>query len=221
MAKDQMTLKEIKSQDPFEEFLFHAADYVYRRRKTFTIITILILCLLIVIFSGFFWKRHSDRLQSEAFYEIEKMISNEESHNNKEILSSLQAFSQRYGESKQGVLAKFYAAQYYAKEKQFDKAVIELQEVVELFETTSPLRVLAIIYLSNAYRDMGKPQKSLELMESAELTQLGDTRLMELAEIHLALGDKNKSREVLQTLLSDYPSSGYKNKANELIKRLQ
>ena len=221
MSKDNLTLKEIKSQDPFEEFLFHAADYIYRRKTTFTYIVIALLCVLVAIFGGFFWKKHSDKLQSEAFYEIEKMITSPEKVSNEQILTSLDSFYKKYGATRQGVLAKFYTGQFYAEDKQYDQAIKELEESIELFEKSSPFRVLAIIYLANVYRDMKQPQKAIDLLEGINVDLLEDARMFELAEVYLSLDDKKKGGDILKTLVSDFPNSGYKQRANDLIKKIQ
>lgn len=218
MSKETLTIKEIKSQDAFETFLFEAADYIFKRRKLFIVLIIVFLAFLLAVFGGFVWKRHADRIRSEAFYQIEKAIDS--SYGNESVLSSIEAFLAKYKNTQQGIIANFYGGRLYLDEKMYDKAEESFQTVVQNLEKTSPLRVLAVISLSNVFQAQGKYQKSIDILENFESSILEETRLFELGEAYIAAGKYKQGESVMKSLLDEYPNSGYKQKAETLLKTM-
>ena len=221
-AQQGETTEHLKT-DFMDEFLFHAANFVYMRKKLFISLALLLVIMLISGYGTFRFIQHKDDLRNEKIFEIEKIIhdtSLSEENRFKKAIPLLDNCVKEYEGTKQYTLALFYRSGLNYKQKQYAEAESDLKGVLLDVEKQSELFVLASLYLANVFRDQQKTEQAVEVLQAAKTESMADIVLMELANIYDTTDQKDKARETLQILTQDYPKSNYAGKAKQLLEML-
>lgn len=218
---------ETLQRDFFDEFLFHAANYIYVRRKFFISLSVIILVVIVSGYSTIKYLEYADNLRNEKLFEIEQIIydaslSNEEQ--SKMAMPLIEQFLSENPDTPQYELASFYRAGLAFKDGELEMAEEELKSLSASMEPGTDLSFLANLYLVNVLRDQNKTDEAVEILEliksEAKSDALIDIVLMEQAELYMEKNQSDKAKESLEILLKDYPQSVYVNKARQMLELL-
>ncbi|MBU2644206.1 tetratricopeptide repeat protein [bacterium] len=222
-AENQPAPDEELKQDRLDDFLFHAANYIYVRRKLFIALAIALAVILSSAYGAFRYVQYLDNIRNEELFAIEKIIHNRgltETQQMEQALPLLNRFIDSHPDTRQFILALLYRGGLYNSQLKYAEAEKDFETVRASLERDSELYVLASIYLSNVLWDQKKPSQAIEVLQSAQSEKMGDIVLMEMAELYLQTDQKNKARDTLEILLKDYPQSPHKVRAEQLLKLL-
>ncbi len=209
--------------DLLDDFLFHAANYVYVRRKLFISLAVAVVAAICAVWGTFRFIEYRENQRDEKLFRVERVIFDtvlSKDQKSKKALPLLQEFLDEYSGSEQAALALFYRAGLYFNKKEYSKAEQDLNELLTHLEPGSDLFFLASLNLANVLRDQNKAEEAIEILQSAKADALTDIILMEQAEMLISVDQKDKAKELLQVLMKDYPESYYATKAKQLLEIL-
>ena len=211
--------KALKS-DFMDDFLFHAANYIYVRRKLFIALSIVVVVLICSGWGTFKYIEYRNTMRNEALFNIENIIFDttlSDSQKDEQAFPLLESFLKDYPDSAQSKLALFYRAGLNFSQKKYKESETDLRTLLSSLETGSDLFFLASLNLSNVLRDQNRIDEAVEILKAAKTDAMSDIILMEQAELFMSVDQQDKAKEVLQILLKDYPESYYANKAKQLL----
>lgn len=209
--------------DFLDDFLFHAANYIYVRRKIFITIAVVLVVVLLSSYGTYTYIEYRDTQRNEQLFKIERIIfdtSLELDQQLDQAMPLLNTFISEHEDTEQQILARFYRAGLYFETNNYEEAAEDLKKVIAAQEPGSDLYVLASIHLANVMRDQGNANDAVEILQAAKTEAMTDIVLMEQAEIYMSSNQNDKARETLQVLLKDYPKSFYASKAKQLLEIL-
>ncbi len=209
--------------DLMDDFLFHAANYIYVRKKLFISLAIALIVILLSGYGIFRFIQYKDNLRNEEIFKIERIINDsslKEDQRYKSVIPLLDSFIKEHDGTSQYTIALFYRSALYSKNNQFQKAEKDLGTVLSTVESNSGLFVLASLHLANVLRDQQKVEQAIEILQAAKTENMTDIILMELAEIYLETNQNEKAKQTLKNFLQDYPNSSYSKKAKQMLERL-
>ena len=210
--------------DFLDDFLFHAADYVYRKRKLFISLAVFVAAVVIVGYSSYRYIQYTINQRNEQLYAIEKIIQNREIADAQRFEASLpllNSFIEAHPDTNQQNIALFYRSRLYFDQKKYTEAETDLKKLLSSLEKESDLFVLASLYLSNVLVDQQKADQAIEILENARTEYMTDIILMALSEIYLNTLQKDKAKQTLEILMTDYPNSMYNQRAKQLLNLLR
>ena len=213
----------LEKADLVDDFMFNAADYIYRRKKLFISLGIAIALIIISAYGTISFFKYRDNLRHEALFQIEKLMNDSslsQAQHFKKGIPLLNKFIEENPDTKQYHLALFYRSGLYFRQKQFHKAEKDLRVLTASLNKDSELFILASVYLSNVLQDQQKIDQAIEVLEVAKTKKMTDIILMELSEVYLNSLQKEKAKHTLEILLKDYPQSVYNRRAKQLLKTL-
>ncbi len=215
--------QEALKSDLLDDLLFHAANYIYVRKKFFISLVVI---LLVTLFSGygtFRFIQYKDDQRNEGLFKIEKVIYDSaltDAQQAEQALPLLNEFIENYSGTDQHKIAQFYRAGLYYKKSDYVNSERDLNSLLAELEAGSDLFVLASLYLANVLRDQDKIEEALDVLRKAKTENMADIILMEEAEIYMRNNQDDKAKETLEVLLKDYPKSVYMSKAKQLLEML-
>ena len=119
---------------------------------------------------------------------------------------------EKYSGRKGGKLARFtYAEMCYAA-GDYDKAIANFNKLLEDFNDEPFLKNLILSGLGYSYKEKTDYKTSVKYFEMIVTTpdySIKDDALFNLGELYAAIGDKDKSIDAFQKILSDNPASMY------------
>jgi len=222
-TKNTSEPKEELQRDLLDDFLFHAANYIYVRRKLFITIMVVLAVAILSTYGSFSYLQYRDNQRDEKLYAIEKIIGNTQipaAQRLEKAMPLLNQFLEENPDTRQATLALLYRGGLYHANTQFSKAETDLSTVRASQEKDSELYLLASLYLSNVLRDQAKPESAIEILQSAQSGKLSDLLLIEMAELYYQNTQNDKAKEKLEILLKDFPKSPYAEKAKQLLNQL-
>ncbi len=216
------TPEDLKS-DLLDDFLFHAANYIYIRRKLFIAIAVVILTAIGSVYGGFRYIQYRDNMRNETLFAIEQKVfdaslSDEERF--KSVMPILNTFIDENPDTRQQIIALFYRSNLNYQKQLYSEAEADLKDLLSYVENQSELFVLASLHLSNVLREQKKYEEALEILTAAKTDLMTDIILMEQVEVYIAEKKNDMAKQTLQILLQDYPKSLYANKAKQLMEML-
>ena len=209
--------------DLFDDFLFHAADYVYRRRKLFISLAIIIVVIVVSGYGTYRFFQYQINQRNEQLYIIEEYLQKKEITEEKRFEATmplLNTFIEAHPETSQQHIALFYRSRLNFDQKRYLEAENDLRNLLSLLEDGSDLFVLSSLYLSNVLVDQQKDDQAIKILENARTENMADIVLMALSEIYINTNQKDKAKRTLAVLTNDYPNSLYIQRARQLLSLL-
>ncbi len=214
---------ELERTDAFDEFLFHATNYVYKKRKLFITFGVVFLATLLGIYGIDWYIGYQNNLRNEGLFKIESTIRDtktSELERFEKAIPIINEFLTKNSSTKQAEIALFYRSSLYFQQKKYVEAEKDLRTVLELLDKPSDLHVLASVYLSNILRDQGKIDDAIGILQSAKSEIMTDVIMMEIAETYISSDKKEDAKNTLESILKDYPDSLYKSRITQLLATL-
>lgn len=223
MATTVDVTEEQKGQTPaptVDDFFFHAADYVYKHKKKFMVLTGVLIAIFLAAYAINWYLEKQDTHRNEELYKIEKVLDDRSLSDEKRFekgLPALNDFLVKFENSNQAKIALFRRGSLYFDQKKLTEAEADLTKLLEKLEKTSGIYVLTNIYLANVLRDQGKAQESIQILEGVKSETMTDLVLLELAEAYLGTGQNDKAKINLTALTEDHAKSIYANRAKQML----
>ena len=209
--------------DLLDDFLFNAADYVYRRRKLFISLAVALVAIAVAGYGTYSYIQYKINQRNEQLFAIEQVVQNKESGVDQlfnKAIPMLNEFIENYPNTSQQHLALFYRSRLYFDQKKYPEAESDLKGILEMLEKDSDLFILASLYLSNVLVDQQKNDEAIDILENARTENMTDIILMALAEIYMDTLQTDKAKQTLEILTRDYPNSLYVQRAKQLLSLL-
>ena len=203
-------------------FVERIRAYLFRHRKFFMSFTAAIVVIIVAIFSLDYYQTYQQKKIAAAFYEVEKSIDIQDADATElqENLTALQQFISLYPKSRHSVIARFYTAHIYYKQKKWKAAIEVLEEITVTQEEDSLFHIIASMYLVNAYVEKGDINRSIELLEQNQYSAIGDYRIFELAMLYIIDKKTSLAKDRLKFLIDEYKEGEYKELAIKIRKIL-
>jgi tetratricopeptide (TPR) repeat protein len=220
-----MTRHQLKEQDEITTKLHTFTDLVVARKKELTTAGI-VLAVLIVVIAG--WRFYSSRRDASAQTQLSQAINifndtiniKSDKERYEKTLAEAQKTRDQYGSLPAGTIALYYIALSQEGLGDKDKAIQNLQEVVQRGDAA--IKPVAQFALGGIYAKHGDNQKAIEAYK-----QLFDgdgyskpAVAYEMAKVYEAANQLDQAKEYYQKLVSEFPESPFRQNADEALKRL-
>ena len=202
------------SQPGLDDFFFHAADFIYRRRKAFIILGVLVLAAIVLTYAGFQIKAKQDLARAESLYQFQKSMREADFLERKG--AGLNAFIQENQGTKEGYTALLQRSAIYYQKGDLLKTEHDLLNLTQQLSPESGLYPLAVLFLSNILRDQGKATEAISILVEAKSKRDSDVILVELAETYFDLKNYQEAKSVLLQLQGEHPDSLFLERAKRL-----
>ncbi|PCI30483.1 MAG: hypothetical protein COB67_01495 [SAR324 cluster bacterium] len=216
----EVITEEVPQAPVMDDLFFHAADYIYKRKKLFTGLAIVVVAILLAAYGITQFIEYKQDLRNQALFQIETTLNDSQLSNTQKLETAIPPLSQfilEHQGTSQASIALFHRGSLYFNNQKLKEAEGDLRSVLSLLEKDSGFYVLGSVYLANILRDQDKGQQAIEILQAAKSVVMTDIILMELAETYLSLENKDQARQMLETLMKDYPTSLYQDRAKRLL----
>ena len=206
-----------------DDFFFHAADYIYKRKKFFTILAISVISLLLIGYGISWYLQYQDEKRDTELFQIEQIIQDKELKKTEKFskaLPLLNSFIDQNSGSDQVRIAIFQRANLYSSNGKLKEAEGDLQRLLSSSTKGEGFYVLISIYLANTLRDQGLDEQAVEVLQNAQSEVMTDVVLMELAEMYISQEKKTEAKQNLDALIKDFPTSLYQERAKRMLEQL-
>jgi tetratricopeptide (TPR) repeat protein len=219
-----MSRHELKSQDEFTTTLQRFTEFVYNRKKQIIRGLSIAAGLAAMILVWFLYSANRNaNAQAQlsaaiSIYNDPSIATDKERY--EKTLAEAQKTYDDYGSTAIGPIAKYFVAM--SKEGLGDRAgaVQTLQEVIESGD--GEIRNVAQFALGGIYKRSGEFQKAIDiykpLFDSGGYSK--SALAIELAELHEANKQLDQAKEYFQRIISEFPDSPFRQRADQALKRL-
>lgn len=214
---------ELIQKDFLDDFFFHAANFLYKKRKIFISAGIICLVVFLAGYGANKYIKYKEDLRNRALFKIEKIIYDSkisQAELEKQALPAIDIFLKENAGAKQAMIALFYRGNILYKAKKYQDAQADLEKALSGLDKKSPLFVLGSVYLSNILRDQKKFDDAISVLVKAKSGLMGDIVMMELSEAYISNDNSEKAKETLEAFVKDYPKSQYIERAKQLLAML-
>ena len=226
MAKKKLTRKELlKEPDQFMTFSgkFFRFATEYKSQIVYGILGVIVVILAVTAFHYF-----SDRAENRAFMLLKKgmdlySLTLDKKDPRQAFLAVEKDFDDlfnKYGKKDGGRFARLIFANMCFDAGEIDKAIDMYQQSLKDFSHQPSLRNFVLSGLAHAYqakKDDVNAAKYFESIIEGTGTTLKDDALFNLGMLYAKMGQKQKSEETFEKLVSDYSDSIYIEIAKEKI----
>ncbi|MGK0288873.1 MAG: putative negative regulator of RcsB-dependent stress response [bacterium] len=225
MAQELVVNKEehIIKPDSVDDYLFHAVDYVYKKKALFISLAVGIIVLILSGVLGYQWLEKKAVERSSDLYEIELVIKDKNlsfANKNTQVTKLVQNFQTNHKGSLEQSVASFYQAQLLYSAKKYKESEKIFKNVITSLEGDSAIKSLATLYLSHVYRDQQKLDDAIRTLSSLNTDWMPSVRLIELIELYVVKGDKKAAKQNLEVFLKEFPNSSYSSRASQILSSL-
>ena len=224
MTRTRLSRHELKSQDEITSTLQRFTESAYNRKKEiFTALGIAAVVALAVLGWVLYSANRNANAQAQLstainFYNDTNIATDKERF--EKTLAEAQKTYDTYSSTSIGPIAKYYVGM--SKEGLGDTAgaVQDLQEVISSGDEA--VRSVAQFAVGAIYKKSGDYPKAIEVYK--ELYDSGGSSksaiTLELAELHEANKQLDQAKDYYQKVISDFPDSPFRTRADQALKRL-
>jgi predicted negative regulator of RcsB-dependent stress response len=206
--------------DFMDDLMFNAANYLYVRRKLFITLAIGLLVIIVSAYGGYRFLEYRDTQRHEMLYRAESIINDPQLSDSERFQRAMPVLDECVGSfegTRQFPLALLYRGSLYYEQQRYAEAEADLKQVLTVLDKSADLHILASIYLANILQDQKKMDEAVAVLHDAKGEKMTDVILMELAEAYINAGQNEDARQMLETLIKDYPDSGFSQRAQQLM----
>ncbi len=217
MAAPKKSRKELlKKTDEFITFtgklIRFIADY---QKQIFYILCAVVAVALVIIGYQFF----AQRSEAKAFSMLEKTMAKYEARKKatsadeayRNVSGEFQRIVEKYGGNAAGKLARVSYANISYNAGDYQKAIELYKPALNDFKDHPLVYNFILSGLGYAYQQMGEDRNAAMYFEKVASTDssIRDEALFNLGLLYESLGDRNKSYQAFQQILSNFPNSMY------------
>ncbi|MDT8445330.1 MAG: tetratricopeptide repeat protein [bacterium] len=204
---------------PVDDVFFHLADYLYRHRKLFIGLLALVFALILVGLGVQEYLKAQDQDRDLRLYQIEQQMSQVDQMD--QAAEALAAFAASEQGTPQARIARLHRANLLSAKKDYLGAQFELDQLLNQTDPKSGFYAVVQVYLANVLRDQNKLDEALAALGRGNAQVLQDALSVEKAETLMLLKKPDEARALLERLLSEYPDSLYRQRAQQLLNVLK
>lgn len=206
--------RELEQLDPFQEFMIKVVGYCKQYQKQLFLIGIAVI-VVIAVFSGIM---HSfKKAENTASVMLSRTLTVYEREKDPEkgyakVEKDFQSIFSDYANTTAGKLARIEFARICYNASKYDLSQQYYEQALELFENRKPLKnfiLSALGHVSLAKKDTKTAEKYFSRVESSTTDLLKDEAQFALALISETAGDKEKSRQHYEKIVTEYENSLY------------
>ncbi len=207
MSPQRITKKEIK-QDKFVTFSFKLSEWIQKHLNQVLTVAGAVIVVTAVVFYLVSSQAKRERQASELFGKANLEL---QSGNISQAVSDLQTLVSRYGSSEMAGQATYYlaSANYYAKD--YAQAEIWFQKYLDQYGQDVLLSSSSQAGIADCHVQMGDYAQAGEEFSKAvsmyPASFLAPQYLMQAASAYAKADQKDRAREALDKVISDYPDS--------------
>lgn len=219
MARDAISKDELK-RDPFQEWMFHAIDYVHKRRRRFIAGGVALVAVVGTAGGLVLNQRMTARAMADAFNEVEGIFHDRELPKAERIGKSrvgLKAYLLDYRDSALAPYAWMHLAALAIEDQDPAEAEKAYRAVIDNSGASSSLVVIAQIALAKLREDSGQLAESSEIYRSIPPDRYGDLAALSLGRIALEEHNVEEARAQLEIVSQQYPDSSLAAQAQQAL----
>ena len=214
-SKKRVTRKQLlKEPDEFITFTGKMIEFS-RKYRTLVLYGATAFCIIILSITGF--RYYTNWKEKKAFSSLDQVMSAykktlEDKSDLTDVKNDFQAVVDKYSGYAGGKMARVVYANICYRTGDLDTAITLYTEALEDFRDDIPLRYFIQTSLGYAYeakRDFEKATSYFDEIASAGNAVMNDEVLFNLARLYDEAGNKRKSTETYNRILSDYTDSPY------------
>ncbi len=187
-------------------------EFIQKNQKTLIIIVAAILVVVLAIFGLRKWVfQPRENRAAEEMFAAEQWFAQqdyEKALNGDDTFRGFLSVADKYGSTKAGKLARYYAGSSYLHLGKYDEAISWLKKYKAKDTFTGALCAMMI---GDAYLELGNSQEAVKYYnKSASINAnyvTSPTALFKAGMTYLSLNDKKHALECFQKVKSDYPES--------------
>ena len=218
MAKKRKSRKELLKKP--DEFLSTSAKSIQWASQNLKLIGIGIggIALALALFVGLrFYSNHAENAASASLELCKGKYASAEAKDGplmayQQVSQDFQEFLDKHGSKKIGQLGKIHYANICYKAGQYDQAADLFLQSQSRLSSDSSLTAFVMAGLAYSYEALKKYPEAIaafERIRSAPLPLLKDEALYHLGNLYAHTGENEKSQQMYQQLLKEYPESIY------------
>jgi TolA-binding protein len=217
--------RDLNNPDEFISFWTKAFDFITAHKVQVSCALGLFLVLLIVaVTSLYFLKQSEDKafsLLEQGINKYQTLLKTEDPDKAyRDAGKDFEQIIKKYPGRKGGKLARLFYADICYDNKDYDKAIILYNPLLADFNDQPFLKNLVLNGLGYSYeakKDYKTASEYFEMVATDQDYPIKDEALFNLGEIYAAVGNKDKSKNAFEKILSDYPESMYTEIVKEKI----
>ncbi|MDX2471945.1 MAG: tetratricopeptide repeat protein [SAR324 cluster bacterium] len=220
MTEEILPLEEAPVKPAMDDFFFHAADFVYRRRKTFINLGIAIVVIIVAVYLVIQGIKRAEVKRAEALYAIQqKMVAS--GGNGRTFLEAHGTELNDFIKENQGTpeekIALFERSNLFYSTLKYAEAEADLNKIIVELKPEAGLFPVANLFLANILRDQNRAEEAIVLLKSALNKRPSDMILIEIAEAYYGLSKFDQAKQNINDLKSQFPQSPYLERAERLL----
>jgi TolA-binding protein len=207
MSPQRITKREIK-QDKFVTFSFKLTEWIQKHLNQVLTVAAAVIVVTAVVVYLVSSQAQRERQASELFGKANLEL---QSGNISEAVSNLQTLVSRYGSSKMAGQATYYLASAYYYAKDYAQAETWFQKYLDQYDQDILLSSSSQAGIADCHVQMGDyAQAGEEFLKAASMypaSFMAPHYLMAAASAYANADQKDRAREALDRVISDYPDS--------------
>lgn len=205
--------KEILKPHKFEVWFYRVYQWFYRHKFTWLIGILVAIGLAFGIMQ---WLNAQQQQRQKAYFQLTQSL--QQAPSPEVALEKMQLFIADYANTKEAYLVRYQQA-LLLKDTNAEQAIAEFEKLYTALPNRSVLQSLAVFQLVDLYREADQGNETLELLQNLK-TDWEDLRLVELARTYILLNNPALAKVQLETLIVNFPDSGLRIQAEQLLQIL-
>ncbi len=220
MTEELLPIEEKPVKPAMDDFFFHAADFIYRKRKLFINLAIAIIVIIIAVYLVIQGIKRAEVKRAEGLYAIQQKMAASGGNSFKFLEdhgSELNDFILETQGTPEEKIALFDRANLFYATNKYTEAEADLNKIIAELKPESGLFPVANLFLANILRDQNKAEEAIVLLKNALKKRPSDMILIEIAETYFGLSKFTEAKQHINDLKSQFPKSLYLDRAERLF----
>ena len=202
-----------------DDFLFHSADWAYRRRKGLIRLGIALVIGIVAVYGGFRWVESQHIARAQSLHQLQAKVQKANLAPGEALSqyqSEFESFLQAHPGTAEAHILLLQRANLRMQAGQMEAGEQDLRSLVADLDPQAGLYPLVVVYLANGLRDQNKGEDAARLLLDAKTKRMSEVLLIELAETYFSLGKLADAKAVLTELQGQFPQGHFSEQAQLL-----
>jgi TolA-binding protein len=211
--RKRITKKELK-QDKLVTFYFQANTWLENNLKY---VTGAVMAIVILIVLGILFSNSSKSTNEKASVELTRAVHTFESGDVQGSLSLFNSLVEKYGSTKSGKMARYYLANAFYKNQDFENAQMQYKKFASSFSGDHYITLSALAGVASCMEQKQQFDKAAQEYEKiAEKNPKSFDAahyLLKASQCYLKANNSSRANVLLDKIIKDYPDAQEKNDA--------
>ena len=202
-----------------DDFLFHSADWAYRRRKGLIRLAIALVVGIVAVYGVLRWQQTQQIARAQALHQLQAKIQKADlaaSAALTQFQSEIEGYLQAHAGTNEAHILLLQRANLRMAANQLAVGEQDLRNLIAELDPQAGLYPLVVVYLANGLRDQNKGEDAARLLLDAKTKRMSEVLLIELAETYFSLGKLADAKAVLTELQGQFPQGHFSEQAQLL-----